>query len=136
MKTEKQQGYILLEVIVLSVVVLAMAISLQLFRQAQIVMQQDSARLDGVFLAQEEFARLEWAVERDRLYEGEYGWLGDTQRLEQANGLFAVKASVQEETEEIWRARVLVNWQFAGRSGELAYERLLCRHRQQKGAGP
>lgn len=133
MKVEKQQGYILLEVVVLSVVVMAMAASLMLFRQAQVVMQQDSVRLAGVFLAQEEFARLEGAMDRDRLQEGQYGWLGEGQLLRQENGSFAVKAEVRAETVAIWRVQVRVDWQVSGRSGELVYERLLCRHHQQKG---
>ena len=134
MKQEKQRGYILLEVMVLSVVVMAMAVSLHLFQQAQVVIQADSARLSGVLLAQEEFARLEWAMDQGGLGEGEYGWLGDAQQLAQENQSFAVRASVRAETEAVWRARVTVQWQSAVRSGTLGYERLLCRHSQQKGA--
>lgn len=133
MKRGKQQGYILLEVVVLSVVVLAMATSLHLFRQAQVVMQQDSARLAGVFLAQEEMARLEWAMDQDSLAEGQYGWLGEAGLLTQENASFAVAASVRVETADIWRAQVSVDWQVNGKAGALSYERLLCRHQPQKG---
>ena len=128
-----RQGYILLEVIVLGVLVLAMAASLRLYRQAEEVVAADSARLAGVYLAQEELARLEWETDNGSLREGEWGWLGDASLLQQDNNVFTVKALVEPEVDNVWRVQVSVSWTRASnRSGSLRYERLLCRHKRQK----
>ena len=129
----RAEGYILLEILVVGVVLLAMTASLRLYRQAMLTEEIDAVRTTGVYLAREELSRLQWQAAKRGLQAGQVGWLGAKEQLQMNNGRFAVQADVQPVAENAWQVVVTVDWQRLHRQGKLQFSRVICRQDGAKG---
>lgn len=128
----KAQGYILLEVLVAGVVLLAMTASMRLYQQAMVTEEIDAVRTAGVYLAREELSRLQWQAANEGLRAGQVGWLGAQESLELNHGRYAVQADVRQVAEDAWQVVVAVDWQSLHRQGKLQFSRVICRHRRDR----
>ena len=124
-----EQGYILLETLIVGVVLLAMVASMRLYRQAVRVEGFDSVRTAGIFLAREEFSWLEWQAEQMGLTAGRVEWLGDERALTipAGSGQFAVAADVTPLTDNTWHVLVTVAWPGDKKQETMQFTRVLCR---------
>lgn len=129
----RAEGYILLEILVVGVVLLAMTASLRLYRQAMLTEEIDAVRTTGVYLAREELSRLQWQAAKRGLQAGQVSWLGTKEQLQMNNGRFAVQADVQPVAENAWQVVVTVDWQSLHRQGKLQFSRVICRQDGAKG---
>lgn len=128
MVNASQQGYLLLEVVVLGVIVLAMAACLRLNQQALALEAMDGARTTAIYLVREEFSRLEYEADQGQLQPGMVGWLGDAADLTRNNSTFRVETEIREVSANVFSACVTAVWQTGSKTGTLHFERLLCRH--------
>lgn len=128
MVNASQQGYMLLETVVLGVIVLAMAACLRLNQQALALEAMDSARTTAIYLVREEFSRLEYEADQGTLQAGTAGWLGDEADLTRNGASFRIKAEVREVSARVFSAQVSAAWESGQKTGTLQFERLLCRH--------
>lgn len=129
-----QQGYLLLETVVLGVIILAMTACLRLNQQALSLEARDGARTTAIYLVREEFSRLEYEADQGNLQPGKVGWLGDEADLMRNGSNFRVEAEVREVSTHVLSARVIAEWRTGVKKGTLHFERLLCRH-EWEGAG-
>ncbi|SFT52424.1 hypothetical protein SAMN02910356_00892 [Selenomonas sp. GACV-9] len=126
---KEEQGYILLETLIVGVILLAMVAGMRLYRQAVRVEDFDSMRTAGIFLAREEFSWLEWQAEQTGLIAGHVEWLGDEKALMMATGRgrFAVTADVTPLADNAWHVLVTVVWPGDTKQETMQFTRVLCR---------
>lgn len=97
-----EKGFLLLETLVLAAVLVLMASALLLYRQGLRMEAQTRFEAAATFLAESEFAYLEYRA---------------------ASGTLAEGASVRQEQAGAYRAAVTVAWQHGGRQHQQVYQR-------------
>lgn len=136
MKHEKnrEQGYILLETLGISLMLLAMTGCLLFYRQAAALRCADSARTTALYLAREEFSRLQWMEQKEKSIPASsvQPWLGSPDSLRQNGGRYRVRAETDSrDSDGMVSVVVVVQWEKAGFSGEQRFRRLIGRHGQE-----
>ena len=131
MKQSKgQQGWLLLETIVLGLILLAAVSCLAVYRQAVELRQVDGVRTTALFLAREEYSRLQCRADRkeNAVWPGICGWLGSPGDLQANGGSYSVKAVVGNVIDGCLPVTVAVDWQATGHSGTVTFERVIVMH--------
>ncbi len=122
-KRNKQQGFFLLETVLVGILLMVACGAFGLERSAQVFCTRDAAVMTAAFLAQEQFACIEG---KKGLSEGTVAWLGAGENPVQRNRKsFQVKSRLQRDSmyAGLWLATVIVVWQEADCNKELVFQR-------------
>ena len=127
---EGQQGWLLLETIVQGLILLAASSCLHVYQTATELRQVDGVRTTALFLAREEYSRLQCRSDRGDGAEqpAACGWLGSPDDLQANGGSYTVTAVIGDGTDGGLPVRVAVDWQTAGHSGTVTFERVIVPH--------
>lgn len=131
-----QQGWMLLETILLGFILIVGASCLPLYQQSIGLRQADGARTTALFLAREEYSRIQWRADHNfsALPAGDIGWLGAPAVLHGNGGAYDVCAVVGSGDDVSRLLTVSVYWQSGSQHGLVTFERLLVAH-PLKGSG-
>ena len=111
-----EKGFLLLETLVLAAVLVLMASALLLYRQGLRMEAQTRFEAAATFLAESEFAYLEYRAASGTLAEGASDVSG--------GGDFLLRTDIQRmEQAGAYRAAVTVAWQHGGRQHQQVYQR-------------
>lgn len=129
-RARAQQGWLLLETIVLGLMLLAAVSCLQVYQKSVELRQADGVRTTAVFLAREEYSRLQCRADRAAaaVRPTTYGWLGSPTDLQANGGSYTVEAVVGDGHDGCLPVRVAVGWQTSGHSGTVTFERMIVPH--------
>lgn len=133
-KKNNEQGYILLETLGISLMLLAMTGCLLFYRQAAALRCADAARTTALYLAREEFSRLQWMEQNEESFSAfsVQPWLGSPDSLRQNGGIYRVRAETgSRDSTGMVSVVVVVQWEKSGFSGEQRFRRLIGRHGQE-----
>ena len=125
-----QQGWMLLETILLGLILIVAVSCLPLYQQAIALRQADGARTTALFLAREEYSRIQWQADHNfsALPAGDIGWLGAPAVLHGNGGAYDVCAVVGSGDDVSRLLTVSVYWQSGSQHGLVTFERLLVAH--------
>ena len=123
--SSSERGFVMLEVVALSAVIVAMAAVVASYQAAERARQMAAVRTTAVFLAKEELARLEQKAYRHELHGEDYGWLGEPQNLRLNGYEFTVRATVDGYETGVCRAEAAVKYRFGNRNHEVIFTRLV-----------
>ena len=129
-KLRGQRGWLLLETIVLALILIAAVSCLQIYQKALEMRQVDGVRMTAVFLAQEEYSRLQCQADQKKgtVRPITCGWLGNDEDLQANGGTYSVKAVIVDGVDGCLPVTVNVDWQTAGHSGTIIFERMIVLH--------
>lgn len=112
---EPEKGYILLEVVVVGILVIAIATSFSLYARADGLRAGDAARSTAFFLARAEIAEIEEMVATGKLMSDSFGYLGYDSDLRQNGIEFKVLSEIKPIKDGLYEAIVTVSWNIAER---------------------
>lgn len=124
----EEKGFVLLEVVLLSMIILAMVANIAVFEKANTVKIVNGTRTKAIYMVQEEFAYLEEKAALRNLQAGTYAWLGKSDRLQENQEKFSVQAEVSAETADVYHANVKATWQNGKHQGTVTMEREIVSH--------
>lgn len=124
---KREEGFVLLEVLVAGLALLAMSACFLLYARSAEVRAADSCRVRAVFLARTQFAAAQAAADRSRLSAGSYPWQGEAGDLQGGEVAYRVETEVVKEREDIFKVMVEVTWQ-GETGGALKLEREVVAH--------
>ena len=126
----KQDGGLLLETIILGMLLIAAVSGLQVYQKALELRQADGVRTTAFFLAREEYSRLQCRADQTAggVRPAVYKWLGSPDDLRANGGSYTVEAIVGDGSDGCLPVTVVVDWQTAGHSGTVRFERVVVRH--------
>lgn len=123
MRRTDEQGFVLLEVLILCLVVLACLGAMKMLDRAAQLNAADGARSQAIFLAREELERLNSMGARSELSPGHYNWLGDSADITRGGVSYEPEADVDYgDTTGVLQAKVVVPWQARSTSGRVELE--------------
>lgn len=118
-----ERGFVLLEILVLCLVLLACLGSMKMLDRAARLNAADGARSQALFLAREELEWLNYYGANGSLATGTYGWQGEEADVTRGDVTFAPTAQVYEsDTPTIRAVYVTVTWNSSTTSGQLELE--------------
>lgn len=130
-KAERQGGFFLVEVLVLSFVVLSCGAAVMMYRVLDRARAASEAELTAMYLAQEQIARIEAQPASYLRSHEELPWLGEGDAPPERNRVvFDVSARVVPSVEaaSLASAQVRVAWSVDGRSREETFYKLVAYH--------
>ena len=131
-KAERQRdGFVLIEVLVLSLVVLGCAAAVMTYRMLDRARAASEAELAAAYLAQEQLARIEAQPASYIRAHEDMPWLGDGSAPPEMNHVaFEVSSRVvpSAETMSLASAEVRVSWATDGRRREETFRKLVAYH--------
>ena len=125
---ERESGYFLAEVLVLSLLLAALAGGLLVYAQARTASSRDGCRMQAAYLAQLQIAAAERRMDREHKLEGKsLPWLGKADDLTLDGNLFQVDSELAPCPEGALLC-VTVSWEQTGKKQQLQLERVIARH--------
>lgn len=126
-----QRGWLLLETTLLGLILIVAVSCLPLYQQAIALRQADGARTTALFLAREEFSRIQCQMDNNNFMampSGTIGWLGAASALQENGGTYDVRAVVGAGDADGRLLTVSVDWQSGSQHGLVTFERPLVVH--------
>lgn len=127
MKADKQQGYFLWEVLLLSLLLMFMAAGAGLYVQAVRLKNTGDAVGTACFLAQSQLAYLQAELDRTGTLPAQSAYLGAPAEMRRPKLTYQV-SSQQQRHGAVWQAVVAVSWEGRGTNGRREFSRSLARH--------
>lgn len=127
MAENRQAGFFLWETMVLSLLLMAMAVTAGMYVKAAEVKAATAAQAGADFIARAEFAYAEARLERNGSLPERMDYLGESGDLRQNGICYEVDARALAEG-RLWQLTVDVSWEAEHGYGRQAYKRYLARH--------
>ena len=125
---EGEAGYFLAEVLVLSLLLVALAGGLLIYAQARTASSRDGCRMQAAYLAQLQLAAAARQMDREHKLEGEcLPWLGAEEDLTLDGHRYQVDSELSPCPEGALLS-VTVSWEHTGGKQQLRLERMIARH--------
>lgn len=121
MRRRGERGFMLLEVLVLVMVILACLASVRMLDRAAQLNAADGARSQALFIAREELERLNYLGANGRLTAGTYSYLGDASDVQVGAVSYTPEATVTADG-DVYMARVVVAWEAPTTRGSVELE--------------
>lgn len=121
MRRRGEHGFMLLEVLVLVMVILACLASVRMLDRAAQLNAADGARSQALFIAREELERLNYLGANGRLAAGTYSYLGDASDVRVGAVSYSPEATVTADG-DVYMARVVVVWEAPTTRGSVELE--------------
>lgn len=120
---KSERGFILLEIIVLGLVIMASLGAVRMLDRAARLNAADGARSQAIFLAREQLERLNYQGAKGYLVTGRYYWLGEAADTTRGEVTFEPVADVAETAvADVFSVQVVVTWNSQQTSGQVELE--------------
>lgn len=121
------RGFILLEVLVLSLIILSMLGAMKMLDKANKLNALDGARSQAIFIAREQLERAACEIDNGTKLTGSLDFLGDSSKLNTDNAVYTVKSTATSEN-NLTTVTVTVDYETRGLTGTISLERKIKAH--------
>lgn len=129
MKNNKQEGFFLLETILLSMLLLAMAASAGMYMRAAQLKYAVAIEGRADYLARAQISYAQAVLDKEGRLPQRMDYWGDKHDL-QLNGInYQLNGEAAADDKGLWQLQVEVSWEANGRQGKQEYKRCLAKHK-------